>query len=129
LKNFWDGMWSTPVSFLKHEWTKHGVCWRPDFGNVSEMREEIQASVNKARTDYVNGGKLIIDYFHTVYQVQKALDFFKALTDANITPNNDHTYKLADIKKAFQTYFKVKKFDLICKKKDGQSLLTEVRIC
>lgn len=129
LRSFWDGMYSSDGGFWKHEWEKHGRCWRPDFGDLSKMTSDQQTAVKQARSDYANGNKMITDYFHTVYEVQKPLDFYKALSDAGIVPNNDKEYDLDKVIQAFSKYFGVQNFDVLCKYKDGYSLLNEVRIC
>lgn len=126
--SFWDGMYSSNEGFWSHEWTKHGTCWDPKKGDLSKMPAALRSHIQSSRTEQANGGPLMVDYFHTVYLTQKPLDFFTVLSRAKITPSQD-TYTFDDIKVALQRGFGIKNMDIICKKKDGQSLLSEVRIC
>jgi len=127
--SFWDGMYNSNEGFWSHEWSKHGTCWDPKKGDISKMPAALQSHIQTARTEQANGGNLQVDYFHTVFLTQKPLDFFAVLSNAKIVPDADNTYSFDSIKSALQKGFGITHMDLICKKKDGQSLLSEVRLC
>jgi len=131
IDSFWDGMFSSNDGFWSHEWSKHGTCWDSSKGDLDKMTLDVRNAVKSARTVQQNGGKLITNFFHTVYEIQKPLNFYEALKNANIVPDADKTYSLDSIRSAFQTYFKVENFDLVCvgNHETGNNELSEVRIC
>ena len=130
IKSFWDGMYSSNEGFWEHEWSKHGTCWNPNLGDLSTMKADVRTPTQNARNDYKLDKPMIIHYFHTVYEAHKGLDFYKALADSGITPDNEKSRPLEDYAKAFQKSFGIKNVDLICwDTKDKKTLLNEVRIC
>jgi ribonuclease I len=129
LISFWDGMYSADNGFWSHEWTKHGKCWDANKGDLTKMSHDLQHHIKNSREDLAAGKSQEVDYFQTVYLVQKPLDFYQVLENAGITPGTE-TYTFDAIKSALQTGFGVQNMDIICKKsKEGDSMLSEVRIC
>ena len=50
LSQYWSGLYSSQQQFLDHEWTKHGTCWRTDYGTISQMPAPLQQMLTSVRT-------------------------------------------------------------------------------
>lgn len=133
VKTFWDGMFSSDATFLRHEYEKHGTCWDPTQGNLSEMSDEIRAVVSKARGKFPSSSwpSLINEYFTLGYLIHKEHNYYKVLANAGITPSASKSYEAADIEKAFTDEYDVEKMELHCLgNSEGKFVeLNEVRLC
>lgn len=127
---FWSGLYSSQQQFLDHEWTKHGTCWRPDYGNMNNMPASIKPIVEKARSakqsssNFIN---LVIELSKNVYAVHDIL------AAGGVTPSSSQKYTLDTINLAISTGFgkgNVNKFKINCMRDEsGQSYFSDVMLC
>ena len=102
LEIFWANIYAetTPQSFWKHEYEKHGTC---------------AASVKGFETEH--------DFFQKALELRTKYDVMKVLNENKIIPSSDSSYQFSDIENALQTGFNVKVcFECSNIKDVGQSL-------
>jgi ribonuclease T2 len=91
LGQYWSGLYSSQEKFLDHEWTKHGTCWRTDYGNIDNIPSGIKTSLQKARTDKQNSAdffNFVVDLSRDVYRI------YDILSNNGISPSATATYNL-----------------------------------
>lgn len=127
---YWSGLYSSQEQFLDHEWTKHGTCWRTDYGVVSKMPSQIQDNVSKARNDKQNSAdffSLVVDLSKNVYNI------YDILSSEGIVPSDSKHYTLEQIHSAITKNFgkgSVTKFKVNCQRDEsGNSYFNDVLIC
>ena len=127
---YWSGLYSSQQTFLDHEWTKHGTCWRTDYGNITAMPSSVQSLAQSARNNKQNSA----DYFRLVVALSKNVyRIYEILVSGGITPSNTDKYTYAQIKAAMDKGFgggKVTKFKVNCQlDESGLPYLSDVLIC
>lgn len=129
LKLYWSGLYSSQSNFLDHEWTKHGTCWRNDYGNISSMPSKVRNYISISRKNKQNSA----DFFRTTIALSKdTYSVFNMLKAAGISPSKDQRFTLSSITKAITKGLggKVTKFKVGCNKDEaGTSWLEDVLIC
>lgn len=92
-------------SLWAHEWTKHGTC----AAVLQHFNSEFK-------------------YFSTGIDWKKTYSMSDILSSSNILPSNTNGYSLDNIRNAVVNKLGVRP-EIECKKIDGQSYLSEIRIC
>lgn len=125
---YWSGLYSSQAKFLDHEWTKHGTCWRPDFGDVNKMPQDIKSHVTRSRANSQNSA----DFFRTTVALSKVYSAYKMLEKSGIVPDANKLYATADLEKALIKGLggNVSRIRLNCfKDESGRSLVQDLMIC
>ena len=130
LLHYWSGLYSSQATFLDHEWTKHGTCWRSDYGEVTSMPASVQGLLKEIRTHDQNSADFLR---FAITLLKEEYNLFDILGQSGIVPSTTRTYTFAEIKNAIkQTFGKgvVDTFKIKCNlKKGGIAYLTEIWLC
>jgi len=131
LNFYWNPLYNGAESFLNHEWTKHGSCWKPQPRDINAIPSEIRKLVSDAMsTPASNKIQRQVNYFGVSIALAQKNNVFNALASQGVLPNNTRKYTKDNIEKALFSYFKINAFQVQCKKSStGDSLLMEVRLC
>jgi ribonuclease I len=128
LKSYWSGLYSSQEDFLKHEWSKHGTCWRFDYGDLSQAPEEVKEFVKNARSD----GTVNPEWYMRLATSlsSKKYNLRKILADGDIKPDNSKVYQLDDVFAVIQKALGVTNVEVHCLRDEtGRTFLSEFRTC
>jgi len=89
LSLYWSGLYSSQQQFLDHEWTKHGTCWRTDYGTISMMPNQLQQLLTTIRTHSQNSADFLNFVVTLSKQVYRVYDL---LSQNGISPSTTATY-------------------------------------
>jgi len=100
---YWSGLYSSMKKFMDHEWTKHGTCWRTDYGDLEKMPEASSTILKRVRNDSEQKSS---DFFEFVVSLSKEVyNIYDILKESNIIPDQSKTYSLEDINSSLQQGF------------------------
>lgn len=126
---YWSGLYSSQQKFIDHEWTKHGTCWRSDYGEIEKMPASVQDTVLRQRSSDQNSS----DFLKTSISLSKDVyNVYRTLERAGIIPSSTATYTLAEIQGSLTKLFggEVTKFQINCQQDEkGASLLSDMSFC
>lgn len=130
LYTYWNSFYHDNWEFLDHEITKHGSCWRPDYGNLSDMNKELADIIQTydASDDYSK----INTFLTLTLAASKLVNPYKALWAKNIRPSDSQTYDIDEILAVFNEDRGVKNTVLpvcLAEKSTGNLFIAELRFC
>ncbi|XP_065661779.1 ribonuclease Oy [Hydra vulgaris] len=87
LELYWPNIFveTTPQSFWKHEYEKHGTC---------------ASSVKGFETEH--------DYFQKALELREKFDIMRVLSESKIVPSTDSSYQFSDIEEALKSGYSAK---------------------
>ena len=134
LNKYWAGLFASQSGFIAHEWSKHGTCWDPYYGDLSKMPSILTQIVTAGRKNYDLNDLTVqpVDYLNLVMNLGKVYSLYDAFKEFNILPSDARGYQKSEIQAAIAQKFNgVTKYNLICQKdrKTGRSLIYEIRLC
>lgn len=130
LFSYWNSYYHDNWEFLDHEITKHGSCWRPDFGDETVMDKQLAQIIQ----GYDSNDKFsaVNTFLALTISVAKLYDPYSALKKAGIVPDDSKTHKIDDILRVFANLHDMRDTVLpIClaEKSLGKLYLAELRFC
>ena len=130
----WNGLYSPTITFIDHEWSKHGTCWIPSFNTSSDISKvplSLQPLVSQAIADYASGTITSNDFILVALSLSNMYNFRSILSKHNIVPDNTKAYTMVQIQQAIQAELQVSLLNIYCSKNptDGRIMLGEIRIC
>lgn len=128
LKSYWSGLYSSQEGFLNHEWSKHGTCWRSDYGNIPSMPQEARPLVLKARNSNVQQPEHYMRLASTLSS--KNYNLYSILEKGGITPKDDEAYELEGVYSTISRALGIKNFQISCVRDEaGRTFVQEFRVC
>ena len=125
--SYWNCLYGNQEAYVGHEWAKHGTCWNKDIGNLSKMPENVRDLLKVYRKSGMTDSPQ--EYVEFTIGLAKIYNFYDALAESGILPNNSITYKVNSMLEAMKKKYKVQKFSIYCNLKEGKSYFFTLRIC
>lgn len=128
LGKYWSGLYSSQQYFLSHEWSKHGTCWRTDYGTPSSMPANIRPLVQAARSAQAQDPKYFMDIAATL--ASENYNIYSILKDAGIVPSDSRSYNLYNMYDVIAAGLGIKNFQIMCNTDSaGRTSVMEFRVC
>lgn len=127
---YWNSFYHDNWEFLNHEITKHGSCWRPDYGDMKVMDKKLADIIQSydSSDDYSK----INTFLTLTLKLSKIVDPYRILKTNGIIPGDSKSYPIDDILNIFSgLYQKNNTVMPVClaEKTSGKLYLSELRFC
>lgn len=127
---FWNSFYHDNWEFLDHEITKHGSCWRPDYGDFNVMDRKLVDIIQTydSSDDYSK----INTFLTLTISLSQMINPYKALKEQSIIPSETTAYNVEDILAVFKNLHGIKNSVMpvcLAEKSSGALYLAELRFC
>lgn len=130
LFSYWNSFYHDNWEFMDHEITKHGSCWRPDYGDLKAMNKTLADIIQSydASDDYSK----INTFLTLTVNLSMIINPYKILKDNGIVPSDVVQYAIDDILTVFKNLHGVNNSIMpvcLAEKSTGKLYLGELRFC
>ena len=127
---YWNSFYHDNWEFLDHEITKHGSCWRPEYGNLKVMDPSLASIIKTydAKDDYSK----INTFLTLTIELSMLINPYKVLKENGIVPSNNRTYNIDDIIAIFSNLHNQENTVMpvcLAEKSTGALYIAELRFC
>lgn len=127
---YWNSFYHDNWEFMDHEITKHGSCWRPEYGNSQVMNQKLADIIQSYNSldDYSK----INTFLTLTLNISMIVDAYETLKNNGIVPSETQTYNVDDILAIFARIYNIDgTVEPVClaDKSSGLLYLAELRFC
>lgn len=98
IKLRWNGLYSSDETFISHEWSTHGTCWNPSYGDLRQIKQPMATSVQTGR----RAGKSTPQVFiRLALDLSMKYNHFVTLFKNGVKPNDSKKYQSKLVEEIF----------------------------